>query len=403
MNKYKEFKRNGKRVQQITRSVVDNFLVIYAASKDKLNQKFEKRIKQYQLDFNKMPDDWRFYLEDQFIAHQIFKEGGLIAKYLNHVEIGYRSSRELKYLRQQKEHPWRFSFSVIRDKPHPDFYMMHDLFTGGDYLLYSPGVSQLLFKIPTVHTWFNLIRFDGKCMQSYGPISYYKSFDREDIRFFSRQLNPDIETDEDIIHQIEAKPIPYCMLLRGALVPPVSTKSHRIKNFVAKYDVDDFRTEDFEGPFEVEYSEGIYRLGLKNWDEFPHYTAAYYDEKEQLLHLTAMTSKGFEELAKAVNACGIDCAPEPHDEVSPEMINIASNILGREITVNPFEELFKPPPPSLEDQKNRDAVNHYLDLLMDAINNNKEPDIRKMAAEANIDYQDAAILTKKVLEQFEKF
>lgn len=397
----KEIREHAEQNLHISRQVVDDFLIYYAASKDGLDKTFEQKMKRFRHITAAMPGEWKNMLKSQFIAHQIFKEDGLIHKYLNHVEVGYRSSQELEYLRGQKEHPWRYSFSEIVENPYPDIYAMYDIFTGQEYQLYSPSVSQILFEVPDVLTWFNLIGYNGMCMQTYGTVEYFTSFDKRDIVFYAREQHPRLETDEDIATHIENNPLPYSMLWSGGMTPVIAHDNHLMRYVAARYFDEAFTPEIFEKRFSIEYSDSVYRLSLINWDEFPHFAKAYYDESKELLHLTAMTIEGFEKLVEVVNACGYNLPSAPHDDVSPGMLYTASDILKQEITINPFESLFDADDTegidSDDSDEQLDAINRYLKLLMETITSDKEPDIQKLAAKADIDYKTAADITEKVL------
>jgi hypothetical protein len=396
---FKDLKKNIERTQQLSRQVIDNFLIYYAASKDRLDRLFENRIKPYRHITDKMPNEWRNFLKNQFIAHKIFKSGGLISKYLNYVEVGYRSNRELEFLEYQKEHPWRFSFNKIVDNPHSDFYTMQDLFYDQEYLLYSPSVTKALFDMPDISTWFNLIGLSGKCMQTFGTVAYFRSFDREDIIFYARELDHSLESDSDITEHIEEHPLPYAMLWSGATLPRVVYKDHMIRHVAARYIDDDFRSEMLDQHFGKEFVDNVYKLLLKNWHTHPHHAKAYYDEEENILHLTAMTIKGFEKLVDALNDSGYDLPTEPHDNVSHSMRYIASDILKREIKINPFENLFDQQNTEDADDQNLDALNDYISMLVEAVNSGKEPNIAQMAEAAGIDLETAADVAEHMLNQ----
>lgn len=399
MNNFKDLKKNAERSRQLNRQVVDNFMIRCAVSKDRVDKTFEQRVNRYRHIIPNMPKGWKNFLKTQFIAHRIFRADGLIHKYLNAFEAGYRNKEELEYLRSQKEHPWRFSFSEILENPHPDFYTMHDLFTGQEYLLYSPEISDILLEYPDIPTWFILIGSDGMCMQTYGPIAFFRSFGRSDIVFFARKLNPDLETDEDIVNHIEEHPLPYSMLWSGALRPAVVYDDHHIRHFAARYNDPDFESEAFEKNFRVEYDEGVYSMPLKNRDEFPHFATAYYDEREEMLHLIAMTMEGFDKLVEGVNACGYDLPPEPHDNVTPGMLTTASEILKRDIVINPFETPLEPEASPGLDDEGLERVNTFVGLLMEALSNGKKPDVKQMADKTGIDLATAEDITKQLLDR----
>jgi hypothetical protein len=65
------------------------------------------------------------------------------------------------------KHPWRFSFSVIVRNPAPVFFVMMDVFTVEEYLLYSPGIQDRIEgEEGMTCLYFNLISFNGYCWQT---------------------------------------------------------------------------------------------------------------------------------------------------------------------------------------------------------------------------------------------
>jgi hypothetical protein len=145
---------------QISESVVDQFLINYAAEQGKLKRTMNKDFAQYRHITRHQDSSWVNMLKSQYLVHRVFQKDGLINKYINHSGLNHLTDAEKSYLRHQIEHPWRFSFSVITDKPAPDFYRMEDVFTGERFLLYSPGTSRFL-KVREVSLWMNLIAFNG--------------------------------------------------------------------------------------------------------------------------------------------------------------------------------------------------------------------------------------------------
>lgn len=395
MPNFKELKKEIEQNRRISQRVIDEFLLYYAAEKDGLDRTFDNQITRYRHIVDKIPQQWKNYLKSQFIVHRIFKSGGLISKYINHVDVQNRSDRQLTFLQQQKENPWRFSFAEIIANPHSDFYTMHDLFTGEEYMVYSQSITQLRFKNPDIQTWFNLISPHETCAQTFGTVYYFQSFNYEDITFFAREIDPDLETDQEIANHIDNNPLPYTMLWSGATLPPVAHGDHFIRHMAARYYDDDFSSEPFQDQFQIEYARDVYRLSLTGWNQFPHFAVAYFDEREDLLHLTAMTDIGFKKLVEAVNNGGYELPLHPHDDVSPGMMGTASDILRRDITLNPFENQFEPE----EDQEQFTELNHFLGLLVDAINNDRQPDIKKMADKAGVDYETAAEIARQMIEK----
>ena len=112
---------------------------------------------------------------------------------------------------------------MIRDNPAENFYTMHDVFTGESFLLYSKGVTQILKEKPVI-LWLNLVGFNGQCWQSFGPIYAYQSFDPDDIFFFATELNTAIESEEDLLKDVERNPVPNMMLFIHLQLPLTAHK-----------------------------------------------------------------------------------------------------------------------------------------------------------------------------------
>jgi len=398
MNDFQSIKKYAERDRAISKNVVDDFIIKYGASRGRLDKQVDNRLKRYRHVIRKMPENWDALLKSQMIAYDIFKAGGPISAYLNHSGVKLRSQDELEYLRRQAEHPWTFSFAALLDKPYPDMYRMRDLFTGENYLMYSRGMTQIRFSEPNIKTWFFLMGLSGECMQSYGPIMHFKSFGREEIAFFARQLDAGLETDHKVANHIQKQPLPYTMLWSGSQIPHIIHKEYAIQHQHAEYFDDEFDAGPLNDRFLAEYTNGLYRFQLPEWSTFPHYATAYYHEKESILYLTAFTRAGFDHLKEALNQSGYDLPPEPHEAATPGMISTASDILRKEIELNPFDSFFEPEDES--DDDDLEEVNHFLSLLMETINSNKKPDIKMMAEQAGIDYETASELTEQIMERF---
>ncbi|MBK7390495.1 MAG: hypothetical protein IPI23_15910 [Bacteroidetes bacterium] len=180
--KYSEIQSACIKNQSVSRRVIDEFLIYYAAKKEKLEPKMKRDIKKYPTASEEIDTAYMNMFMSEYIAHRIFKKKGFIKKFLNHSEVKLLRTEELDFLKFQSEHPWRYSFASIIKNPHPDFYEMKDIYTNEEYLLYSPGMTATLNDINPI-TWFNLIHFNGDCWQTFGNIVPLLSFDRDDIFF----------------------------------------------------------------------------------------------------------------------------------------------------------------------------------------------------------------------------
>src|SRR5690606_8734342 len=199
------------------------------------------------------------------------------------------------FLEDHARYPWRFSFSIIKSAPEPDFFTLQDVFTGETFLLYSPGIRTTIGE-RGVSLWFNLIGFNGQCWETYGPIVGYSGVDVDDIFFFASELNLDISCDEELVEALNRNPVPFMMLITGAAYPLTLHKKDEIIFAIGDLDVPSFDLDVLKSYFKIEYAPEVYRLTLEGWGEFPHYATGYYHEGAGQLLLTAMTDRGYSAL-----------------------------------------------------------------------------------------------------------
>ena len=69
----------------------------------------------------KFQPKWINMIKAQYIVHRIFKDNGLIKKYLNHQAIKDLPEEQQIFLQLQSAEPWRYSFAEITANPEKDF------------------------------------------------------------------------------------------------------------------------------------------------------------------------------------------------------------------------------------------------------------------------------------------
>jgi hypothetical protein len=376
--------------------VIDDFLMPYAAQREGLVQEMDQRLARFTKITRGFQQSWINMLKAQYIAHRIFKKEGLIKKYSNHTMVKALPPQEQSYLKEQSEVPWRYSYSVITNDPDHDFYEMEDIFSGESYLLYSPSISQILAEGP-VSLWFNLIGFNGLCWQSFGPVINFMGLEADDIFFFATELNPQIATEEDLMADIEKNPIPYLMLINGSRFPFTVSGEYEIVQLVAEHELGTFVSSKLKDDFKVEYAKGIYRITSPDeLSEPPHFATAYYAEDRKTMLLTALTEPGFRSLVARLNKHGLGLSTEPDIRVHLPMLVLIKDILGKEIRLNPYDELFNAKP-SAGAKEGLDKLNQLLRLALPIINAGQEPDVSRLAKEAGVDEDSARELLDHAL------
>lgn len=367
----------------IAQSVLDDFLIYYAANQDHLQHEVKQKLYKYRHITGTQEPGWERRLMAQYIAHRIFRKDGLIKKYLKHSALKNLTPDEKKYLEEEASTPWRFSFSKIISNPEQDFYEMTDVLSEETFLLYSQGITNILKRGERL-MWFNLMGFNGYCWQSYGPINPYKSFEIDDIFFYATELNSRIESEDDLINDINNDPVPYMMLLSGSELPVLYHKNYQILINQGENDAKFFdKQKDFK-KFEIESVGNIFRYSLKDWSEFPHFAQFFYDEEKQIILLKSMTEKGYAKLAKALISEGIKVSEFPDVRLNLTMLNTTEEILKKRIGLNPYENLFSKE--SFEDEQDElEETKYLIKLLLPDINSGSIPDFHKLSKITGMD------------------
>ena len=112
---------------KISSKVIDEFLIYYAAGRNNLEQEMNQKFAVYKHITSKFPNELINRLKAQYIAHKVFRQDGLIKSYLNHSALKNLPNKERNYLETQAQHSWKFSFSIIKNNPAENFYMMNML------------------------------------------------------------------------------------------------------------------------------------------------------------------------------------------------------------------------------------------------------------------------------------
>lgn len=379
--------------------IIDEFLIYYAAERERFEPKMNRALKKYRHVARQIPTSSLNIMKSEYIAVQLFRKGGLIGKYLKHSAIKKLPPDEYNFLEYQHQHPWRFSFAIILERPADDFFKMLDVFTNEEYLLYSPGTSQTL-QSRSVYLWFNLIAFNGECWQTYGAIIGFSSFTPNDLFFFATELDPDMENEDDLMQRVEKNPWPFFMLAGYSNVPLTMSKGEPTVYHTALDEGKAFPSESLQDIFTIKSVEKVYELKLDEWSDPPHFAKAYYDEIDGSWLRFATTESGFSHLTRMLRQAGVDVDPEPHLEVTIGMLMATQEILREDIELDPYEILFVEPDQGHPGEMEK--LNHLLDLAMPAINEGETLDIEKLAAESGVDPDTAKDLLSKVQERIQQ-
>jgi hypothetical protein len=365
-------------------------LINYAAAKDRLEDVMLAQIKKYRKVAKQIDEKYINLFMSEYIAHRIFQKNGLLNKYLKQKEIMNLPAEHYNYLLQQIENPWRFSFAVILNSPEDDFFMMGDVFTGDEYLLFSPGMKTMAEESQPV-MWFNLIANNGKCWQTFGLIIPFKSIFPDDVFFFATEINPQIRDEEMLMEEVEKNPWPFFMLINYSNTPQIITRQQEMQHMYATDYQNNFDAKSFSNKFIIDRKKNVYRISLQGYDGFPHFSIAYYNADEKELLRSSMTQIGFDKLTEALNNDGLSLPLEADIAVSPTMLIAAGDILNRKINLNRYEKIFDLPKDE-NDPESLNRLNHFFELALPYYNEQKEIDVAAMSKATGLDEENVRSL-----------
>lgn len=382
MQTFHEIREHCERSKMLNRTLIDEFLIRFAANNTNLVPEMETAIKKYKYAAAEIPATQLNFLRSEYIAHRIFRTGGLIHKFLKDSALQRLTPEQMDFLRFKSLNPWRFSFAEITSNPEDSFFKMEDVMTGDDYLLYSPGMQTTLKELKP-RLWFNLIAFNGKCWQSFGLIIPFLSFSADDLFFFATELNPKISDEEMFMAEVEMNPFPFFMLICASVSPMITSRGHVTLICQSSDIIPGIQIGILKESFEVTRKGNVYRLNFKELETIPHFAQAFFNENTGELQRTSMTEYGFKMLTEELLNCGIKLPPEPDLVVSPSMHYAAEKILNKKIELNRYEKYFSPI--EKQDEKISGGFNRFLNMALPFYNTGKEFDISELAAKAGID------------------
>ncbi|MCE7053902.1 hypothetical protein LZF95_04365 [Algoriphagus sp. AGSA1] len=378
-----------------------NDLMYYAAERNKLDQRFDLLVKKHKNVFGRLGKANQAMFKTQYVIHELFKNEGLIHKYLNHAHIKALPKEEYEYLKAQAANPWRFTYWFVRTNPYPDFFESVDIITGEEFLLYSPGASRTLGE-QNVLTFGGLISSNGDCYQTYGPLMGFSSFQADDIFFYAGELDPTIETIEELTELIEKDLFSFLLLSVYSAIPMVQHQGHEILYVLSTIDATAFEMDLWKDAFRVEYSADVFKMSLKELEAFPHYACVYFDELQEEMTITAMTDFGYDRLAGELNRMGIDAPAEPYIRLHVSMKSAIEEITGHDTELLPHEGLFSQVSPEQEDSPELDAINKFLAELMPAINSRTKFDLDELITRTGADPDAAKDIYKDLMKKLNR-
>jgi hypothetical protein len=215
-------------------------------------------------------------------------------------------------------------------------------------------------------------------------------------------VNPSLSDELDFIKTVDKNPFPFQLLARGSNTPMVNARGHDLIIHQSTDQVPSLPYEKLEKDFSITSVKWVYRLGLKGYDDFPHFAFAYYNEKKKELVRASFTEVGFEFLSSSLVRVGVQIEPDADIAVTQSMLTTAQDIFGRKINLNPYVDLFETSNKESGNNEQLDAINRFMALALNFYNTGTQPDLEKLADESGIDVETAENIWKTVVKQVDK-
>jgi hypothetical protein len=332
---------------------IEEFLVYYALGRSALDKEMSQRLKRFNHNISRLPDDEVGMLKMQYAKHRIFRENGLIRKLVNHVDVKAKGAEPVAYFRKQLENPWRFAFTELISVPAPHFHLHRDVFTEEEYLIYSPFMTNVYndFK-ENGSLWFNLLAWNGSCWQTSGPVIAFRSLKQDDVFFFAGEIDDRVSSEEDVLKLIDSNPVPFMMLMIARNDDPMVCNGHEAVLHSATVTVQDFDIERLTPDITVDQKQNIYRLSFGHWSNPVHYANAFIDRDEGECFCFALSAEAFSALSDALRRNNI-IVEHPDVVVTMAALFRMEAILGRKISVHPYAALVRE-----EKEYSRKVIDH---------------------------------------------
>lgn len=381
--------------------LIDNLLIPLVKDKERMDSLFAQKLQaEYGHLLEELAPEWVYGFTEQYIAAQLFGPRRLLKAYMPDRRIQNRSSRERSFLEAKLFNPWRFAFLRIKEELGRDFFKMHNVLTDETLLLYSPGVGK--YEEEGANSlYFSLLTFNGECYQTYGPIIRFVGLQPFDLLYFAGQLDHAIAEYSAVDAKLQEDPLPFMLLVVSSRFPLSYHKDDQLVISLTKLPLASLDVERWRDAFKIEKQKGVYQFTLKRWGRHPHFAHCHYAPDDGVFVASAGTDRAWKRLVDEIRAQGVELDGEPRIYTTVMGRIAAQRVLGRSGAKSPYADLFIPEVTPAE-QEGLDRANYFLSLLVPYLNEGRDYDLGKLAAEADLAYEEAQIIEEQVVKTLKK-
>ena len=350
----------------------------------------------------RFPEDWHTQSAAQVAAGQLFIHPARIRK-LQRALRAQLSEEQAEFLEGFVEASWYYCPFAVQENPAADLFTILEAGTGRERLLYSPAVRESLRT--GVNLFLSLLFDNGLCLQTYGPLHYYRGYQPFDFHYFARQLSPELYRTEGLSAAIAANPGSFLLLDVASEIPPVGHRGELLEVHDHEAHVEGFDPSRYAGgDLELGSKGEVTRLKLAGEDTPFRNAYAFFDRARGTLVAHATNARLYGRLRELL-AGQIVLPEEPDWRASMNMIVSTRQILGKAEPSAAYIELFEEElnaEPTSEEKEQLERLNAFMAELSDHRNHGRSYALEALAARHGISLQTARQIEEQSFLQHER-
>jgi hypothetical protein len=399
-----DFQAAERRCQRTSRLLksLDSIIMPWVVSQEWALGAFFRLMKRKRDIAERFPADWRTQTTAQVSAGQLFGHPARVRRLLRALRAQL-SEEQAELLEEFVEAPWYYCPFAVQENPAPDFFIIQDAGTGGERLLYSPAVRET--SRTGVRLFLSLMFENGLCLQTYGPLHYYRGYQPFDLHYFARQLCPELYHNEGLSAAIASDPGSFLLLDIASEIPPVGHRGELLEVHDHEAPVESFDKGRYAGgELELDSKGQVTRLRLAGEDTPFRNAYAFHDRGRGTLLAHATNARLYGRLRELL-ADQVALPEEPDWHASMNMIVSTRQILGKQEPSAAYIELFEEElndEPSPEEKKHLERLNAFMAELSDHRNHGRSYALEELAARHGISLETARQIEEQSFLQHER-
>jgi hypothetical protein len=327
----------------------------------------------------RFPQEWIKATAPQLAAGSVLRDPARIRRFLDSGG-GKLSPNSLHFLQGVIDRPAFFTSFTVTAPLEDNLHEIEDHAGGERRVLYSTALAQMSGLGAQSH--LTLLFDNGSCLQSIGPMHYYRGLEGTDFHYYARLLRPQAYQAKGLSGVMTDMPEWFVVLDIVSGIPPMEHEGARLQSCWSQARAEGFDPAALAPAFDAEQARGIHRLRLKGSTP-PLAADLYWDPRKRAVFAHAADVPAYTRLALAA-AGQVELPPEPQWRCTRTMEYAAAQILGRDSAVSAWERPFQAPEATPEQKAEMEKVNALMREVSDAVNKGRPISIEEAAARRGV-------------------